>query len=337
MAVMTVAGPIEPCELGLTLMHEHLFFDFRCYFRAATSATERRLAREELRISTLGRCRFAPFAVEDNLVNGDLELVVREVLSAKSYGVRTIVDPTPIGCGRDPVALRRVAFLLGMNIIMGTGYYIDIGLPEDVRTRSVKEMEEILVGEVQEGIHGVKAGLIGEVGTSAPITREEEKSLRAAARAQRRTLVPLMVHLDGWAREGHHVLDIVSEEGAPLEKVVLCHMNPCWHDVDYQESLAERGAYLEYDMMGMAFLYPPDKCCPDDLSVLRTIARLMKDGYGKNILMSQDVFLKCMFRAYGGSGYTHIFENLAPLYQAAGISEDNLALILVDNPRRLFS
>ena len=42
------------------------------------------------------------------------------------------------------------------------------------------------------------------------------KSLRGAARAQARTGLPLMVHLPGWFRLGHEVLDIVEEEGGDL-------------------------------------------------------------------------------------------------------------------------
>ena len=50
--------------------------------------------------------------------------------------------------------------------------------------------------EVTEGIDGtdIKAGLIGEIGCSWPLTQNERKVLRAAARAQTRCGCALMVH-----------------------------------------------------------------------------------------------------------------------------------------------
>ena len=96
------------------------------------------------------------------------------------------------------------------------------------------------------------AGLIGEIGISCRFTPDEEKSLRAAGRASAATGVPIEVHLPGWERLGHRVLDILEQEGADLRHTVLCHMNPSFADKRYQRELAQRGAFLEYDMIGMS-------------------------------------------------------------------------------------
>jgi phosphotriesterase-related protein len=119
---------------------------------------------------------------------------------------------------------------------MGAGYYTHRSLGTAVADRSVEEIAREIVADVQVGVGdtGVRAGLIGEIGTSSPITDLETKSLRAAAHAQAATGAPLMVHLDGWAREGHAVLDVVEAEGGDLGRVVLCHMNPSWKDMEYQ-------------------------------------------------------------------------------------------------------
>ena len=88
-----------------------------------------------------------------------------------------------------------------------------------------------------------------------------------------------MVHLPGWFRLGHRVLDIVEEEGADPRHTVLCHMNPLWHDFDYQTSLAARGAFLEYDMIGMDYFYADQQVqCPSDDEVARAIKRLIDAG-----------------------------------------------------------
>ena len=77
--------------------------------------------------------------------------------------------------------------------------------------------------------------------------------LRGAARASKLSGAPLSIHLPGWERHAHRVLDVVENEGADLRHIVLCHMNPSLHDHKYQRSLADRGAFIEYDMIGMDY------------------------------------------------------------------------------------
>jgi len=336
MKAMTVLGPVPVKQLGKVLIHEHLLFDFRDYWQEPKRATELRLTRQPVQMELLGTLRFNPMLLIDNLVQGDLQLAIDEANELVAVGGQTLVDPTNVSIGRDPVALQQIARVTGLNIIMGAGYYTEISLDETFDERSLEELTNELTREVLEGVAetGVRAGLIGEIGTSSPITDRESKSLRAAARAHTHTRAPLMIHLDGWGREGHKVLDIVEEEGGDPGSTILCHMNPSWADVEYQASLAERGAYLEYDMMGMDYFYPPDKACPDDLSTLGAIKNLIETGFLDKLLLSQDVFLKMMFKLYGGLGYTHVFTNLGPYYQQLGITSQHLNTIFVENPAR---
>ena len=146
-----------------------------------------------------------------------------------------------------------------------------------------------------------------------------------------------MIHLDGWKREGHRVLDIIQEEGANVERTILCHMNPSWFDLEYQTSLAERGAYIEYDMFGIDHFYPPDRASPGEIPALEAVAKLIDQGYIDKLLLSQDVYLKMMLQKYGGYGYAHLFTNLASYFQAAGILKTHLDVMLVDNPQRVLA
>ncbi len=222
---------------------------------------------------------------------------------------------------------------------MGAGHYFEISLGEPFRARTLDSITEEIIRDVTEGVNGtdVRAGLIGEIGTSSPITENEEKSLRASAQAQAQTGAPLMIHLNGWEREGEKVLDIIEEEGGELTKTILCHMNPSWMDLDYQRRLGERGAYLEYDMMGMTYEYPPNKLCPDDSVTVGAIKQLVDDGFLERILMSQDVFLKSQFRRYGGVGFTHIFTTLRKQYERLGVRESELTTIFKQNPQRVLA
>ncbi len=339
MKAMTVLGPVAAEGLGLTLIHEHVLFDFSDYWQRPSAATDIALAEAPLGLETLGRLRYAPFLLKANLVHGDEALAARELAAFRDRGGSTLVDATNASLGRDPLALQRLARRTKLNIVMGAGYYTEISLGPAFTARSVDDVAAEIVRDLTLGVGhtGVRAGLIGEIGTSAPITPNEERSLRASARAQASTGAPLMVHLDGWARNGHHVLDIIQDEGGSLERTVLCHMNPFWNDPAYQMELASRGAYVEYDMMGMTTFYPPDKYSPDDPSALEGIRALKEAGYARRVLMSHDVFLKSMLRSYGGLGYTHILDNLTPLFRGAGIDDEALRTLLVDNPATVLS
>lgn len=339
MQAMTVLGPVAAERLGLTLIHEHVLFDFSAYWQPPSAATDIALADAPLAMKVLGRLRYAPFLLKANLVHGNEELAARELAAFGDRGGATLVDATNASLGRDPLALQRLARRTKLNIVMGAGYYTEISLGREFTARTVDDVADEIVRDLTLGVHdtGVRAGLIGEIGTSAPITPNEDRSLRASARAQAATGAPLMVHLDGWARNGHRVLDIIQDEGGSLERTVLCHMNPSWNDPAYQTELASRGAYVEYDMMGMTAFYPPDKYSPDDPSALEGIHALIEAGHIGRVLMSHDVFLKSMLRSYGGLGYTHILDNLTPLYRRAGIGDEALRTLLVDNPATVLS
>ena len=57
-------------------------------------------------------------------------------------------------------------------------------------------------------------------------------------------------------------------------------MNPSHDDLAYQTSLAERGAFLEYDMIGMDYYYADQEAqSPSDEENARAIVSLIESGY----------------------------------------------------------
>ncbi len=339
MKAIGVTGPIPEEEIGTTLMHEHLLFDFRHSWDPPESASRRRVAEQPVEMKRLGVLQHDPFLIRDNLFHGNVRRASEELRAFVEVGGQTVVEASTTNGGRDPVGLRRISRRTGLNIVMGAGYYIDSSLDESFRQRPLEDVTDELIGDVRNGAAGtgVRAGFIGEIGTSSPVTEAEKKSLRAAARAQSETGAPLMIHLDGWAREAHPVLDLVEEEGADTKRTVLCHMNPSWNDQTYQQELASRGAYLSYDMMGMTYFYPPDKPCPTDTQALQGVRDLIEAGFTDRVLLSQDVFLKSMLKAFGGLGYDHVFTSLLPYYEAADITSEQRRVIFEQNPRTLLA
>ena len=337
--VMTVLGPIPAAAMGVTLMHEHLLNDCRCWWHRPREAARQRLACDPVHPGILGELRMDPFVNLDNCRLDDERLAVAELAPAAELGTRTVVDPTCSGIGRDPHALARIAQASGLNVVMGGGYYLQASHPERLARMAARDIADEIVRDALDGVDGsgIRIGLIGEVGVSGDFTAQEERSLRGAAQAQARTRLPLMVHLPGWYRHGHRVLDVIEEEGGDLRHAVLCHMNPSGGDAAYQVSLAERGAFLEFDMIGMDYWYADQGVqCPSDEDNARAIAGLIARGFLGSLLLSQDVFLKMMLTRYGGFGYAYVQRHFLPRLRRHGVAEAALTQLMVDNPRRVF-
>lgn len=336
--VMTVLGPIPASDLGITLPHEHILNDCRCWWHKPLEPERQHLATSPVHAGILGELRMDPFVNIDNCALDDEPLAVAELLAFRHAGGRTVVDPTCRGIGRNPKALTRIAEATGLQIVMGAGYYLETSHPPEMRGLSADAIADEIVAEALDGVDGVRIGLIGEIGVSAEFTPAEAKSLRGAARAQARTGLPLMVHLPGWFRHGRRVLDLVEAEGGNLGHTVLCHMNPSCADPAYQEACAERGAFIEYDMIGMDFFYADQQAqCPSDEETAAAIARLVRRGFGHRLLLSQDVFLKMMLTRYGGFGYAHVLRHFVPRLRRHGLDEPAIRRLLIDNPRALFA
>ena len=258
----------------------------------------------------------------------------RSSIISVEYGGKTVVDPTNLGIGRDPSALQRISRRTGLNIVMGAGFYLEPSHPPYVKDMTVETIAEAIARDcgLSEDQPEVCAGIIGEIGISKDFTPAEEKVLRGAARASKLSGAPLSVHLPGWERHAHRVLDVVESEGADLRHVVLCHMNPSLHDPKYQRSVADRGAFIEYDMIGMDFFYADQQAqspCDEENAV--AICRLVDDGYLGSILMSQDVFLKMMLVRYGGFGYGYILKHFVPRLKRHGMGQRTIDHILTRN------
>jgi len=338
--VMTVRGPIAVADLGATLMHEHILNDCRCWWNKPSEPERQHLAYSNVNPAILGELRMDPFVNLDNCALDDEASAIAELNPVAALGGRTVVDPTCRGIGRNPEALARIAAATGLNIVMGAGYYLQSSHPENVARMSADAIADEIVAEAIDGVagSGIKIGLIGEIGVSSDFTPDEQKSLRGAIRAQRRTKLPLMVHLPGWFRLAHRVLDIVEEEGGDVAQTVLCHMNPSGADQAYQTSLAERGAFLEYDMIGMDYWYADQQVqCPSDEDNAEAIKRLIDAGCLRRILLSQDVFLKMMLTRNGGFGYAYVQRHFLPRLQRHGVTAAQCAVLMTDNPRAVFS
>jgi len=337
--IQTVKGSISSDELGLTLMHEHIINDAGKIWEEPLEASRRFLAEKPVSADILFELKYDPYVNKDNLRLNNLEDAVDEVGMFRDLGGVSIVDAGNRFMGRDPLALLSVSNRTGLNIIMGTGYHLEGSLPSHFDAKSIDSIADEIIREMEHGVDdtGIKPGIIGEIGVGLEMTTNELKSLRASCKAQIVTHRPLTIHTHGWGRDHHQILDIVEEQGVKLENVILEHMNPCWGDPDYLISLAGRGAYIEFDMIGMDMFYPSIQGqSPSDEQVAACLFTIIQNGFTDRILLSQDVFLKMMLTKYGGLGYGHILRAFVPRLRRMKIAEESINEILIGNPKQIF-
>ncbi len=87
--VMTVQGPAPVEELGITLMHEHLLNDCRCWWNPPATPERQHLADGPVRIEILGELRMDPFVNRDNCALDDEQVAIDELMPFRASGGRT--------------------------------------------------------------------------------------------------------------------------------------------------------------------------------------------------------------------------------------------------------
>ena len=318
--VNTVLGPISSDELGMTLIHEHLTL---CYPGWECDALAVPYDREAIATSC-----------------------VEALEEAKAHGVKTLVEASPNDLNRDVELDRMVSKRSGINIICATGLYMEsMGKPAYFKFRNqvfdtATEIYETFMKEITQGIGdtGVKAGVI-KVGTGhGEISTHEEIVLKAAARAQKETGVPIITHTESGTMGPEQAALLISE-GANPRRIMIGHIGGN-ANLQYHISVLEQGVYIAFDRLGIDFFFPDTlrKAC---------IIGLLGIGYASRIMLSHDYapywlgrpselpdFVKPLLANWS---YAHVFKNIIPALKQAGVSDDNIHTMMVDNPRQLFA
>jgi len=340
MSITTVLGHISKTALGIVLPHEHIFINLLNQFTEPADPEKRRLSREPMALSNYGALRRNPYALRENLVLDDLETAVQEVNDFKVAGGATIIDCTSIGINRSPQLLREVAVRTGVHIVAGCGYYTHDTHPPEMSRWSVETIAESMLRDLTQGIDAsaVRAGVIGEIGTSDPIRPDEHKSLLAAAMAHKQTGAPLQIHAYPWGKAGLAATHILNDAGVDPARIVVCHVDVAI-DLAYIRELLKTGVYVEFDNFGKEFyIDAADRIgftggiFARDLERVRAIKTLLEWGYDRQVLITNDICLKQMLRCYGGWGYSHIIRHIMPMMTDEGIPAPTIQQIVCQNP-----
>ncbi len=337
--VMTVRGPISARDLGITLMHEHVFIDLSLLWDPPTSEWQEPLVDAEITLANRGLLQVDPYVSRRNLVLDDFGVAVAELAPFRLLGGGSVVELTTTGIRPRPAKLREVSEQTGLHIVAGCGCYTHRSHPPEVVALSESELLERLLDEITNGLGGtvVRPGIIGEIGTSSPVHPDEAKVLRAAAAAQGKTGLAINVHVAIFRREALAALDILEAAGADLSRVVISHLDE-QPDTAYHRAILERGVYVEYDTFGSESYFDGDGSAePSDRERVDCLVELLDAGFGDRLLISQDVCTKVQLLKYGGSGYGHILRSILPRLRRRGVDDATVRKLLVENPARVLA
>lgn len=337
MTINSVLGELKREDLGIVSPHEHIFINLSAFFEERPLKDISNPAEEKVKMEHLGQLNRDPYALKDNLAMDDYEVQKKEILRFKAAGGNTMVDATMPGIGRDPETLARISKETGLNVIMGTGYYVDSTHPKELQSMSEEEIAKLMCQEITEGVNGVKAGVIGEIGISELCSEAEKKVLRAAAISHRETGVGVLVHINPWTTNGLEATSILLDKGVAPDRIAISHI-----DVENNEAyvleMLKKGVYVEFDNFGKEYYVEAEArrdgygCFVTDVQRVDFLKSLIDKGYLSQILLSCDVSLKTLLRTYGGWGYDHLLINVLPMMKEAGITDDQIMTMLKENP-----
>lgn len=322
--VMTSTGPIDPASMGVTLMHEHLLLNLTSEYRATGLLNNQPAITEEV-----GAFKRAGGSTIVELTPAELTIGG----SPDPHGYVTGTPDNDFGwASRTPSSMRainEISEATGINVVLGTGHYRDPYLNSGwVDTHTVNQIADSLVSDLTVGISGttIKAGIIGEIGADKwYISSREERSFRAAARAQRETGAALTTHAARWP-VGIPQLDLLEEESVNLTRVIIGHCNSVAIP-KYHREIAERGAYVQFDLIR-------NESTHQNATDVGYVQELIAAGFTDRILLSQDVCTTSQLKTNGGCGYVFVISEFTELLKAAGVSDNDIDTILIDNPRR---
>ena len=313
--VQTVRGPVEGTDLGRTLVHEHVF--------VLTADVQANWPDE--------------WGDEDERVAD----AVAKLTELAGTGIRTIVDPTVAGLGRDIPRIARIAALVPLHIVVATGIYTYDDVPFFFRSRGrglhpdlPEPMVDLFVRDLEAGIAdtGVRAAFLKCAVDEHGLTPGVERVLRAVAQAHQRTGAPVMVHTHPGTRRGLDAQRVLAEEGVAPGAVMLAHCGDS-DDADHLSALAEAGFFLGMDRFGLETVAGMEQR-------VEIVAELCRRGYAERMGLSHDTACYIDWAEPAARdwlprwNYLHIHTDVLPALRERGVTDEQIDAMLVDAPRR---
>jgi phosphotriesterase-related protein len=315
--VQTFRGPLDAGELGPTLIHEHVF-----------------VRNPELELN-LPDAEWDPASAVEAAIRGLTEL--------HELGVRTVVDLTVPGLGRDVRLVAEVAERAPVNLLAATGWYTPNVLPTYFAFHGPgrplggpEPLIDLFIRDITEGIGGttVRAGILKVMTDVEGMTPDVTRVMTAAAVAHQETGVPITTHSHPLSRNGLLQQAFLTERGVSADRIVIGHSGDS-EDVAYLRELMDNGSTIGMDRFGMEHVLPDERR-------VGTVVALLELGYADRMVLSHDAAFYShvtppSWRAASAPRWRMdtISRSILPMLREAGATPETIDQMLVHNPRRL--
>ncbi|MEE2638246.1 MAG: phosphotriesterase-related protein [Acidobacteriota bacterium] len=311
--IRTVLRDVRPQELasGTTLFHEHL---------SIGDPRPPWLPSEDSLAGVVGPTPFS----------ADLDLMADEVNATGQEGVICIVNGGTKDLGQNFERLRQLAERTDVHIVMAGGLWTQPRYPPEIAGQTVQQV----AADFERDATAERWGAIGEIGSSMTMHPDERKVLQASCLVHQRTGLPLFTHTphQGCKACAVEQLDIIERMGVDPRLVAIGHLADITDDprAETHIALARRGAFLGFDTVG-------HQITQGDAKKLEMIMAVIDAGLEDHVLLSADFAREAELKANGGAGYSSVPAIFVPKMRFAGVPEETIQKILVDNPRRFLA
>ena len=298
---MTVKGPVDFREIGVTDAHTHVWI--------------------------------APVAgISPGLPQlSDQDIISAELDDYRKAGGGTLVDCQPGGCGRDGGMLARLSDASGVHIVACTGFHLEKYYPPHhwLWETDTHRACSYFVSEIEHGRQEsstldqmVKAGFI-KIACGATVEQSPAALVEAAVHAQYQTGVALEVHTERGAG-AEQIVNWLDRLGVDLNRLVLCHIDKR-ADFGLHCELANEGVLLEYDTFYRP-KYEPDR------NVWPLLEKMVGGGFQGQIALATDMAEPELWSRFGGApGLVGIFTRIIPRLRDIGFEPETVESLVGQN------
>jgi phosphotriesterase-related protein len=295
--VRTVLGDIPAESLGVCDAHEHVIID-PCLMT-----------------------RLNPDLAIDSVENA-----CRELAEFRAAGGGAMIDALPCDTGRSVAKLAEISRRTGVHIVASTGLHLMKYYASDHwrYRRTVQEMADLFVAEIEDGIDGDPRRRAGVIKAASGIDWDHEQVVfRAAVEAHRRTGAPILTHTEPYG--GLQQVRFLTELRVDPRRIVVSHADR-EPDEAYHLEMLKAGVNLEYDRL---FRWKAG----ERRATFDLLARFIGE-FPDQLMLGGDAARASYWRSYGGG------PGLAALLREArgsGLDEAALHRVFVATPARAYS
>ncbi|WP_258073556.1 phosphotriesterase [Arthrobacter sp. 08Y14] len=316
--VNTVLGPVPADALGVVAIHEAL----------------------------LSVVPGAEYAFDVSMDRAEIfEILAGKLTDFREAGGNTIVDSTGMFHGRDLPLCEALSRSTGVHIIASTGMgpeemlggYFLTPQTNPPTPWPAEKFADLFTREVTEGMvvprveRRAAAGLVTTTADRAGMTPTEESLFRGAARTGRNTGIPVSIR---FGADALRELGVVLDEGLRPGRVLVGGLDRSDAAAGGAAvEVARLGVYAGLDHVGLN----DDDAYLDDGARVALVVDLIRAGHRDRILLSSNAIGVAKGQPDYDLPFSYLLSTFVPLLASAGVSDEDIRHILVDNPRELLS